>query len=236
MKVVFFSDVHGNQYTVEKMLGQLEKERPDALVFGGDVFGYYYGQSRIISLLRSVDCVCLRGNHDQYFLDLLDGKRDEIDLIERYGLTYKDISKRIKDEDIDFIRTFKTRQDLESNGIRMTFVHGSIYNPLEGRIYPDTQIEDIEQYMGIDYVFAGHTHHRMVRELGNGTTILNPGSLGQQRDGRGCAYGVFDTELKEWIVKEVKYNKELLVSEILSHNEYPKMENKLIEVLYREYK
>lgn len=234
MRILFFSDAHGNQYSVRELFTKLPFEKPDLTVFGGDIFGYYYGQTEIIEMLRREGCTCLLGNHDRFFLDLIDGKIREDYLVDRYGSSYKDVESRFCRDDICFLRSLRSRFDLVADGLRLSFVHGSITDPLNGRIYPDTQIADLEPYSEVDFVFMGHTHHKLTATLPNGTVLLNPGSIGQQRDGKGCTYGVFDTETKEWMIKEVLFDKEQLIMEIRQHHETEEMERRLTEVLFRE--
>lgn len=233
MRIVFFSDAHGNQYTVRGLFQSLDKEKADLVIFGGDIFGYYYGQKEILSMLRQSKCICLLGNHDKYYLDLLDEKVNGDYLVSRYGMSYLDVINFITDEDERFLRALKSRYDMNVDGMCLTFVHGSIQDPLNGRIYPDTRIEDYSCYEGIDFVFMGHTHHKLNKKLDNGTVLINPGSIGQQRDGKGCTFGIFDTENRGWEIKTVSYNRELLVAEVKQHNESNEMEQKLIEVIYR---
>ena len=141
----------------------------------------------------------------------------------------------VNNDDIQFLRSLKSRYDLNIDGLHLSFVHGSIEDPINGRIYPDTKVDNFHPYEGIDYVFMGHTHHKLVSLLANGTTLLNPGSIGQQRDGKGCTYGIFNTKKREWKVKEVFYNCEDLVSEIGKHKETKQMYIRLVEVLYRDH-
>lgn len=205
----------------------------DLVIFGGDIFGYYYGQKKILSLLKDLNCICLKGNHDHYFLELYDGKIMLDDLVCRYGSSYRDCLELLDDTDISFIRNFKSRYEVNVDGMNLLFVHGSIDNNLEGRIYPDTEIMNCDEYNGIDYVFYGHTHHKLVKYLNNGTILVNPGSIGQQRDGKGCSYVIFDTLSKEIKFYNIDYDVDSLVNDIKRHNEDSALEKKLIEVLYR---
>lgn len=233
MKILFFSDAHGNHYTVTKLVHQIKKDNIDLVIFGGDIFGYYYGQKKIISLLRDLNCICLKGNHDHYFLELYNGNKKIEDLVSRYGSSYRDCLNNLDDDDLSFIRNLKTRYEVDIEGLHLFFVHGSLDNNLEGRIYPDTEILNYEEYNGIDYVFYGHTHHKLVKYLKNGTILVNPGSIGQQRDGKGCSYVIFDTVSKEIKFYNIDYDVDSLVNDIKRHNEDSVLENKLIEVLYR---
>lgn len=234
MKIVFFSDAHGNQYAVRNFFEQLAHENYDLVIFGGDVFGYYYGQLEILELLQKSGFICLLGNHDRYFLDLLENKIDEGYLVSRYGSTYRNITARVPNQYIDFLYSLKNCYKLTIDNLHIACVHGSVEDPLNGRIYPDTKITNIEDYAGLDYVFMGHTHHKLAVRLENGTVLINPGSIGQQRDGKGCTYVIFDTVSHNYEIKEVQYEREKLISEIKANNEDSIMEQRLIEVLFRK--
>ena len=69
----------------------------------------------------------------------------------------------------------------------------------------------------------------MVKLLNN-TVVCNPGSLGQQRDGLGCSYVVFDTLTKVIHYKIVVFDVDFLSKEVELKD--PSM-SKLKEVLFR---
>lgn len=230
MKVIFFSDIHGNKYALDSFLNNIANYKADKVIFCGDIFGYYYHQNDIINKFRNNNISCILGNHDKFFLDIVDGKLDENVLINKYGNTYKGIKDRIAKENIQFLRTLKKHLILKYNNINIGVFHGSPIKELDGRIYPDTEIEDTSKYECYDYVILGHTHHKMVKKIKN-TTIINPGSLGQQRDGRGCSYVILDFNLNCFEFKTVEYNIETLVSDI---DFFDKGNEKLKEVLFRK--
>lgn len=232
MNIVFFSDIHGNQYAYHSFIMDMESLSPDLVVFGGDIFGYYYGQEEIITDIKKRGYVCLLGNHDQMFLDYLDGKISSNYLIGRYGNSYLNIEKKISDSNVNFIRGLCPEYYLKKDGLNLYFSHGSKLDPLDGRIYPDTNVTAFDDYLGIDYAFFGHTHHKTIKNT-FGCTLINPGSLGQQRDGKGCKYVLFDTVSRELFFKVIEYDINSLVEEIKS-NDTGDIKDKLIEVLFRK--
>lgn len=232
MKIVFFSDIHGNQYAYNSFLDSMNIIAPDLVIFGGDIFGYYYGQEEIISDLKNRGYVCLLGNHDKMFLDCLDGKLSQDYLVDRYGNSYREIEKKISNDNVDFIRNLQSQYILKKDGLKMYFAHGAMSDPINGRIYPDTDVTQNEEYRGFDFAFLGHTHHQMIKQT-FGCRIINPGSLGQQRDGKGCKYLIFDTNSREYMFKIIEYDRDALVKEIV-RNDNGIMREKLIEVLFRK--
>lgn len=232
MRIIFFSDIHGNQYAYQSFIHQAEVINPDLVVFGGDIFGYYYGQEQIINDLKQRNFIFLRGNHDQMFLDLINGKISEEYLVGRYGNSYLNVSSRISDNNVEFVKSFCTDYSLNVDGINLYFAHGSKEDPLNGRIYPDTSLSGHGEYEGINYAFLGHTHHQMVKQMG-GCTIINPGSLGQQRDGKGCKFLVFDTQNRGFVFPIVQYDVGMLQNEI-NQKDTGAMRDRLVEVLHRK--
>ncbi|NMH70527.1 metallophosphoesterase family protein [Bacillus sp. RO3] len=230
MKIVFFSDIHGNKYVLPSFLKAMEKENPDYIIFCGDIFGYYYYQNEIINVFRDKKYITLLGNHDQYFLDIVYGHIDQQELIDKYGNSYYNIQSKITKDNISFIKNLKPYYELNLNDCNIGVFHGSPSNPLNGRVYPDTEITDVQEYKKYDYVILGHTHHKMARKL-DSTIILNPGSIGQQRDGKGCSYLILDVSSSRYEFKTVDYEIEELIKDI---NQHDQGNPKLKEVLLRK--
>ncbi len=233
MKIIFFSDAHGNRYAIDQFFEDVKTMAYDRIIFGGDIFGYYYEQEYILSVLKRKNVHCLLGNHDRMFLDLIESRGSESALVKKYGNSYKDIGMKISKKNIDFLYSLQSRYEIQIDGLSLCFVHGTVEDPLDGRIYPDTEIEDMSGYEKFDFVFAGHTHHKMVKKLRCGCTIINAGSIGQQRDGRGCSYVIFDTINRSWNFKVCSYSKDKLLRDINENEETVVMRERLGEVLLR---
>lgn len=235
MKICVCSDIHGNGEAFKAFLKDLEKQNVDLKVFCGDILGYYYDANEIITYFREhKDWICLLGNHDDYFLKLLDGKIEESYLIQKYGNSYKDISNKVSKENIDFLRKLEPSKEMNIDGLNVAFYHGGPNDHLNQRMYPDydfaSLIHDIDKY---DFVFFGHTHHKITKQIGK-TILINPGSIGQQRDGKGTSYIVFDTDTKLILTKTFDYNIEKIVETINKNEDNEQMKKKLIDVLLRQ--
>lgn len=232
MKICFFSDIHGNILAFKAFLQQTRMQKIDKWIFGGDVLGYYYHADEILDCLRKENIQCLLGNHDKMFLEVVNGIKKEKELVEKYGDSYKNIVSKIKKENVAFLKTLSSAYVKTIDNCKMGFFHGGPGNPVNQRIYPDTVLEELKELQEYDFVFVGHTHHKMMRNVGR-CTVVNPGSLGQQRDGRGCSYIIFDTESRQVEYYTVEYNRELLVEEINRNESQEKMCERLKEVLFR---
>ena len=54
-------------------------------------------------------------------------------------------------------------------------------------------------------MLLGHTHYRLTRSYGK-SLVINPGSLGQPRDGNGFSYVILDLYNKSYEFKTVNVN------------------------------
>lgn len=236
MRICFFSDIHGNGYAFDAFLKEVDRCKPDRIIFGGDFAGYYYDADRIISKMRELRFTCVLGNHDKMLLELLDGERDIEPLVERYGSSYEMLVQNLRKENELFLRKLPAVYEMEVDGLRMGFFHGSPRDYLNDRIYPDTEITEsaeIALFEKYDYVFSGHTHHKLVKQFGK-TILINPGSAGQQRDGKGTSYVIFDTRKKEWEICSFSYDIDSLEQDIDKfEKEIEDRKKKLKEVLRR---
>lgn len=234
MKICFFSDAHGNIDAVNAFFQDIEKRKIDITIYGGDCFGYFYEVNEVINILREKKTMCILGNHDKMFLDMLDKKIPQQDLCKKYGNTYQGIEDRISESNVCFLQNLKSEIIIEVDNQRLLFVHGSIDNHINGRIYPDTQITNVEEYQAWDAVFMGHTHHKMKRNVGS-CMLYNSGSVGQPRDGKGTSYVIYDTSTRccDFFTFEYDYNR--LIGEIkIRERDNREMEEKLIELVTRK--
>ena len=228
MRLLICSDIHGNQYAWRAFLKQVSKINYDHMVFLGDIFGYYYGQNEIIKDMSAIKgLIWLKGNHDQYFLDLVAGKTDTETLTARYGSTYQEAYAM--SEWAEKIASLPFSYSLKADGLELLFCHGTPENPSNGRCYPRDDWSPLD-CLSYDVVICGHTHFRMVRR-GDNRQWLNTGSLGQPRDGNASGFLLYDTKSREYEYVDVPYDQTELFQEIQEKD--PGFE-KLIEVLKRK--
>lgn len=236
MKLCFFTDIHGNRAAFDAFCQDVERRETDLVVFGGDFIGYYYDADEIITAVREKGWHCLLGNHDKMFLDMLAGELSEEYVTGRYGSSYRHAKETISEENIAFLKTLSSSWELETDGKSIGFFHGAPEDALNARLYPDTEPSDLTLYEKYDYLFTGHTHHKMIRDIG-GCHVINPGSAGQQRDGKGTSYVMFDTASGKEEICVFQYDMTELLEQIKERDGADeKMYHKLTEVLTREPK
>ena len=172
MRFGILSDAHGNVEAFEQGLSILKEARVDAIYFLGDSVGYI-PDTRVVSLLKSSGIQSVRGNHDDMLLRQTASA--EQDLVYRHRETFAELSR----DERDFIRGWPTRLSFSDQHGTILFVHGSPNDPLQGYVYPDTDLSALEP-VSADVVFMGHTHHPFVRQ-DRGKLFVNVGSCGLPR-------------------------------------------------------
>jgi predicted phosphodiesterase len=219
------SDIHGNLPALEAVLAALETQRVDRIVCCGDLVGYGPWPSEVIARLRSLDAHSVRGNHDAASASLL--STDYLNPAAAAAIAW---TKTVLDpDDIAALAALPLTRDEEG----MTVVHGSLRGPLweymHDAFVAGESFARLEGRVGL----FGHTHipggfatdGRTMRALrpapevaleGTARYLLNPGSVGQPRDGDPrAAFAVFDLEADRIAFHRVAYDTEKTAREIL---------------------
>ena len=193
MRLLVFSDIHGNSQALYALLRMMSELEYDTVAFLGDIFGYYYEQEECLRLLKEIpDLIWLKGNHDKYAIDAYCDNADSELLVKLYGHSYSNLKSRFMTDEISFLESKPYACTLKVDGKQVGMFHGRPGDPVEGRIYEDTELPETE-FSPYDYVLIGHTHCKIDKKIGN-TRIISPGSLGQPRDCRGYGFALLDVE------------------------------------------
>ena len=195
MRIVIFSDVHGNVVALEAVLAAIRREAaPDVLFVAGDLALIGPRPAETMALLRSLDGArFVLGNTDEY---LLNYSRDII---------HVDFArKHLSADDIAFIRDLPFAQKLEvAPGHELLVVHA---NPrdLEGPITPnsaDALIRPWFEGVSAEIVAFGHYHVPFVRQLDQ-WTLVDVASVGFPCDGdQRAVYAILTWEHGTWQVE-----------------------------------
>lgn len=216
MKIAIISDVHANIFGLKTVFSDLPKV--DRVLCAGDITGYYPFVNEAIDFLRNKKVVCVKGNHDQY---LINGKAPE-------GATsiVKDSVERMKSlissENLKFINSLPDSFDAIIDGKKIFMFHGSPWDHLEERIYPDYAHFERFESVDADIIILGHTHYPLVKKIGR-KTIINPGSCGQPRDYNMLSYIIWDTHKDTFENKRVEWDVENFKKEALARGTSPEL-------------
>lgn len=187
------SDIHGNLEAFEAVLGDIpgEVERVFCL---GDVIGYGASPNECCDLARREEIPVITGNHDLAVVDL-DTDLNWFNPVAEAAVRWT--REHLNEENQNFLRS-RPRMMQTSEAL---FVHGSVRDPDEYIIDGTTAAENLavlkSEYPNIPICFFGHTHVKAVAPSPNGSAVesdsldlstngpylVNPGSVGQPRDG-----------------------------------------------------
>ncbi|MFQ5979544.1 MAG: metallophosphoesterase family protein [Candidatus Heimdallarchaeota archaeon] len=219
MKIAIISDIHGNFPALEAVKERLEEDSPDKLICLGDIVGYYPWPVECTRFIRKNCEITILGNHDQVVLaeDFETQVRWFNETAEaalrwcRAALLKPQVSK-----EANFLRNLSILEDPIINDIHMVFTHGSPDDPWEYILYyprhPDYYLEKRMRKWLRKYktrlIAIGHTHFPFIFKKKNGY-VLNPGSVGQPRDGDPTASFMLVNTKKQKLTVEhhrVKYD------------------------------
>jgi len=227
LRLLLISDAHGNPYALRAVL---EAERYDEVLFLGDAVDYGPRPAEVIDMLRSAGARMVMGNHDNavaFGVDCMCGEATHwVSVFFRANYTVKLVSP----EQVAHLRSLPERVTLDLGPMgRALAVHGSPSSPLYGYLYPWLDDESLRKALrrsvrlsagpeggdlAYDVYIVGHTHYQFARRV-YGRLLVNPGSVGQPRDGDPRAsYAVIDTDREGVELRRVKYDAERVVKEI----------------------
>lgn len=203
MKIAVVSDLHSNVVALDAVLRDLESENIENILCAGDLVGYYPFPDETVSRVRDVNALCVLGNHD--FGLVTETPRDFNRLAKR-ALDWN--RRNLSEENLVYLEELPETRRMTLDGLDIFLAHGSPARPIDEYIWE----EDIdEDFLDVffesppDVVILGHTHRPYVKVVGN-TLCMNPGSVGQPRDGDPRAsFGVIDTKSFEAELRRVEY-------------------------------
>jgi predicted phosphodiesterase len=218
VKVALMSDIHGNSAALAVALESLSDD-VETILFLGDLVGYYPFVEECSSLLASRYLTGVRGNHDQVLLQCIEGGVGAgAEYQRRYGSALDRTHERLSPETGRLIQSWPLFRHEVLAGQSVFMVHGTPWDPLEGRVYPD--FEDWARFddCAASVVLMGHTHYAFEKRW-KGKLLVNPGSIGQSRDRSGMAcFATLDLSSGQVIQHAVRYNPDRILTDAQRHD------------------
>jgi diadenosine tetraphosphatase ApaH/serine/threonine PP2A family protein phosphatase len=203
-RVAVISDVHGNWHALEAVLEDVEREQPDELWCLGDLVGYGPRPNPCCAAVERRAAICLAGNHDL-------GVLGEIDLEEFSGdavLAARWTRTVLAEGSRSFLQSLRPQGSCDGAEL----FHASPRDPVWEYVLTEEAAHAAFDLTEERLVLVGHSHVPLAITLddkaiggglapaGHETTLdgarrlLNPGSVGQPRDGDPrAAYAIADT-------------------------------------------
>ncbi len=223
MRILVVSDLHANPPALAAV-----REPFDVCLCLGDLVEYGPDPGPCLAWVRSTCAVTVRGNHDH-------GAAQEVDVQGLTGFRYLTMASRratagrLSDADRRFLADLPTSHMMTLGGKKFLLVHASPRDPLDEYVGADpaawaARLGDLK----VDYLLVGHTHLQFTLQVGS-TTVVNPGSVGLQRDGDPRArYAVIEDGRVE--LKQVAYDVERTVAAVADSPLDPPAKQLLAEV------
>lgn len=193
MRVAVVSDIHSNLPALEAVLADVDREGPDQLWCLGDIVGYGPHPNECVDLARERTTLSLCGNHDLAVL----GAIDIGDFTGDAGAAARWTTAELGGAQAAWLRELSPSAERE--GVEL--YHGSPRDPVWDYVLTEqvALISILETTAPI--VLVGHSHVALALgwdgaelsgglapagteiDLAAGRWLLNPGSVGQPRDG-----------------------------------------------------
>ena len=207
MRYAIIGDIHANLAAFTAVLDDIEERGGvDKLWCLGDVVGYGPDPHECIEALRRIDHICIVGNHDLAAI----GKIGTADFNPAAAAACQWTAKQLSPTDVEYLE--KLPLVIEEGNF--TLVHGSPRDPIWEYLISTSQARENYSLFKTQFCLVGHSHVPLVfshdesgdfsggrflgevkLEPGKDRMIINPGGVGQPRDGDPRAsYAIFDSE------------------------------------------
>jgi len=219
VRVAVISDIHGNLAALEAVLAAIDAEPPDELWCLGDLVGYGPRPNECCALIARRADVCLGGNHDL-------AVRGTIDL-EEFGGEAAVAARWTRDVLAPEAQAFLDRLEPQGSAHGVALYHASARDPIWEYVLSDESAFATLELAGTPLVLVGHSHVALKvvqsgAELHGGgvpggteldldgvRALLNPGSVGQPRDGDPrAAFLLLDLDTRHASFRRVEYDVE----------------------------
>jgi len=211
--IVILSDIHSNYYALKAIDEYISQYDISKIFCAGDIVGYYTKPNETINWLRKRNAIAVLGNHDKAIFDNLTSKT--FNIYAKQACTWT--RRKITSLNLEYLKKLPEVYKGEIYGKKVYMVHGSPINHLGDYVYKD----DIDNNFLIKYfkhnspniIIMGQTHIPYVKKI-HETLIVNPGSVGQPRDGdsRTC-FAMLNEKLSSVKIIRLSYDKKEIIKE-----------------------
>ena len=225
MRYVIFSDIHGNLEALEAVIAHAERQDYDAVLMLGDLVGYGADPNAVVDRIQALNPLAsVRGNHDKVAAGM--ETAESFNMAARRAVSWT--SAALTSESQAYLAGLPEGPLVVDDDVEIC--HGA---PSDEDRYVFEAVDAANALRDVrrPICFFGHTHVQVVYELsndhlltmstsdassgrrltleGSSKYLVNPGSVGQPRDGDPrAAYALLDTESRELMLFRVVYSVE----------------------------
>ncbi len=194
MQVGVISDIHGNKVALDAVMAEMPNV--EEVICVGDIIGYNPWHAECVEFIREQEIPTVMGNHDR-----ATAGHGSFGFNSMAGAGVTHAREQLSDEQISWLRTL-----LDSRRVcddRIKIVHGHPNDP-DRYTYPSDFGPEL---LGKeDVLVMGHTHIQAYEVFDEGI-VMNPGSVGQPRDGDPrAAFAVVDLDAMTVFEHRVSYD------------------------------
>jgi diadenosine tetraphosphatase ApaH/serine/threonine PP2A family protein phosphatase len=217
MRIALLSDVHGNRPAFEAVLDDVDSEGAEEIWCLGDLVGYGAQPDDCVALARERCNLSLAGNHDLVVI----GEIPISDFSSSAAAAARWTQEAIADETVTYLRGLVPADPEREPAL----YHASPRDPVWEYVLSTWQADECMDLMDARVAAIGHSHvalwfHReqdgkvsgapaeagLERDLSRGDWLVNPGGVGQPRDGDPrAAWLLLDTETWSATWRRVEY-------------------------------
>jgi len=231
MRYAIIADIHSNLAAFTAVLDDIKRRGGvEELRCLGDVVGYGPDPHECIELLRQCNHVCIAGNHDWAAI----GKIDTSDFNPDAAAACHWTAQQLSPKDIQYLESLPLVIEKDD----FTLVHGSPREPIWEYLLSVSSAKENFAYFKSPFCLVGHSHVPLIFScgetgdcsfspftvniglaLGKSRLIINPGGVGQPRDGDPRAsYAIYDSEARMVRLYRVSYNINVTQHRMVKHN------------------
>jgi diadenosine tetraphosphatase ApaH/serine/threonine PP2A family protein phosphatase len=195
VRVAVISDVHANLYALEAVLGEIDREPPERIWCLGDTVGYGPHPNECCALVQERAALTLIGNHDLVALGSAEVGLEDFNPEAAAASLWT--SEQLTAESRGFLESLEPTAEVEGAQL----FHGSPRDPVWDYVLDELVALQSLALTSAPVVLVGHTHvstalvlhprgldgghapEGLETRLDEGRWLLNPGSVGQPRDG-----------------------------------------------------
>ena len=230
MKYLILSDIHSNREALRAVLSYVKRKHWEKVVFLGDLVGYGADPNHTVDMLRRLrPLVTIRGNHDKVCSGIENGELFNRIALEAAMWTRKKLTR----SNLQWLRKLPQGPLVVDDAFAIA--HGT---PIDEDAYIFGEIEALNVFRRTEapLCFFGHSHFPVIFGLSPEAVqtvltvppvfrfrlqpgvryLVNPGSVGQPRDGNPRAsFATYDDETRTVTVYRVPYRLERAQERIL---------------------
>jgi len=222
MRYLILSDIHGNLEALQACLADARRRNFDATLVLGDLVGYGADPNAVVDEILSLSPTAIvRGNHDKVAIGL--------DQAEGFNAVARSAAQWMLDTLTPQHRLWLTELPAGPTVVDdlIEICHGS---PLDEDAYIFDETDALRAFQATTRPLClfGHTHHPVIFQLHDGVLdaegsarepearlalkdgakyLINPGSVGQPRDGDArAAYAIVDSDTAQIEFYRIKYD------------------------------